>query len=141
MFWEIAVSFVIEVGIWAKEELGEIWTLRYKQIEVDISMPESATKKVPPLIELACTSWSEVAFKENWQLIEERRTALRIVKKTEAAELALFSSGELPRSVYEERARKLIAFKKLMFDEIAHELSKVGIIVQRENVCPPEREP
>src|SRR5579859_3937980 len=129
-----AISFLIEIGRWAKSELSERWKLRHKQMEIDLSDKEKVEADMPTLLQATTMTRSEGEIARTWSLIERRREAINRARNAKLADQEEFDRKELPQSAFEERLKKHTEVIKQMLDENKSDLESLGFTVKRESV-------
>gem|GEM_PF-723888 len=127
-----AVGFLIEIGRWAKTELGERWKLRRKQQEADLSDKEQVETDAPLLLKEAVAAQSEMAVSRTLALIERKRDAIYRARNAKLADKEQLDRQEMLQAPYEERLKRHNATIREMLNEIEGDLETLGFKVTRE---------
>jgi len=127
-----AVGFLIEIGRWAKTELGERWKLRRKQQEADLSDKEQVETDAPLLLKEAVAAQSEMAVSRTLALIERKRDAIYRARNAKLADKEQLDRQEMLQAAYEERLKKHNGTIREMLNEIEGDLESLGFKVIRE---------
>ncbi len=137
----VSLTFLLEIGRWAKSELKERWTLRRQQQSADLS-DEAAVRAVfeetgayetavPALIDQVSAERSPQEVERTLKLIHRKRDAIYRARNAKLADKEEYDAQKLTKSAFEQRRDEHDATIHQMLDEIENDLADLGITVER----------
>ena len=127
----LLIGFLIEVGRWAKGELGERWKLRREQQSADLTDRQQVEQRVPEMLQAA---GSPQRIDETIRLIERKRDAIYRARNAKLADREEYDAQRLTRAAFEQREADHNRTIWQMLDEIEADLADLGLDVERESV-------
>jgi hypothetical protein len=127
-----AIGFLIEIGRWARNELGERWKLRRKQQEADLTDQEQAKTQLPALLQDTVTAHSPTEVQRTLDLIQRKRDAIDRARHAKLADREQFDRSEITQAAFEQRTKQHNTTIRDMLTEIQSDLESLGFNVARE---------
>ncbi len=126
----ILIGFLLEVGRWAKSELGERWKLRREGQSADLTSRPQVEQTVNATLQTPASNPKRT--QETVLLIERKRDAIDRARNAKLADREEFDGQRLAKAALEQREKDHNRLIRQMMDEIEADLNDLGFDVQRE---------
>ena len=128
------IAFLLEIGRWAKSELSEIWKVRRKQQEADLTNSSQTTSNIPLMLGDILIERNEIEVDNIVSIIKRKHDAVLRAMNAKLADREELSRGEITQSMYEERLKKHDQTIQQMLEEIRGDLIILGLDLDRSPV-------
>lgn len=128
------IAFLLEIGRWAKSELSEIWKVRRKQQEADLTNSSQTTSNIPLMLGDILIERNEIEVDNIVSIIKRKHDAVLRAMNAKLADREELSRGEITQSMYEERLKKHDQTIQQMLEEIREDLIILGLDLDRSPV-------
>jgi hypothetical protein len=135
--YPVMMTFLIQVGQWAKDELKERWQLKRKSssVALDLSDAESVQANAPKLLEEITTTKSITEIKNIMKLVEEKKELIFQYKQAKVDTMREQMLGRIGEDIVRFRLQDFDKKIQTQMRDIADELKSLGLNIDKEVIA------
>lgn len=131
--YPLMITFLMDIGTWAKDELKERWQLKRKSSPaLDLSDADRVQTDAPQILNEITTTKSAVEVKRVLDLIGEKKELIDQYKQAKVDTLREQMLGRIGEDIVRFRTKDFDKKIQTQMSEIADELKQLGIAIDKE---------